>query len=176
MKIQKFTNSGLLLPIPRRSGKKFSLSAFALLALSGSAWSQQNTGAAALEATGTGGSVSATLGQISYSSITSPAGTVSQGVQQAYEIFTLGVDKFPDIQLSVNIFPNPTTNLVTLAVEGTSDGLSFVLTDVTGKQLQQSPLDGPFTSIRMETYPPGTYILEVRGAKNIQKTFKIIKN
>jgi hypothetical protein len=176
MKIQKLTNPGSSLPLPRRSGKKLSLSAFALLALSGSAWSQQNTGAAALEATGTGGSVSATLGQVSYSSISSQTGTVSQGVQQAYEIFTLGIDKFPDIQLSVSVFPNPTTNLVTLAVKGITDGLSFILTDATGKQLQHSSLDGSVTSIRLETYPPGTYMLEVGGVNNMQKTFKIIKN
>ncbi|MEE4177590.1 MAG: hypothetical protein V2I46_08780, partial [Bacteroides sp.] len=42
-------------------------------------------------ATGSGGSVSYTAGQVFYLIHSGPSGSVSQGVQQPYEIFAVGV-------------------------------------------------------------------------------------
>ena len=77
---------------------------------------QQTTDASGGNAAGTGGSSSYSVGQITYNSISS-GGSVSQGVQQPFEIATLGNDEFPEITLQMNIYPNPTTSFINLNIE-----------------------------------------------------------
>jgi len=63
------------------------------------------------------GSVSYSVGQIVYSSNTATNGTVTQGVQQAYEIYvTTGIEE-TGINLSVLAYPNPVINYLKLKLE-----------------------------------------------------------
>ena len=62
------------------------------------------------------GSVSYTVGQIAVTTTIGGNGTfiVTEGVQQPYEILTVGVNDYPQIILSAKVFPNPTDNLAQL--------------------------------------------------------------
>jgi hypothetical protein len=77
---------------------------------------QQSTNSSGGNATGSGGKVSYSVGQIVYTSTAGSGGSASQGVQQPYEIFTLGIDDFSNINLTMIVYPNPTTTLVNLKI------------------------------------------------------------
>ncbi len=128
-------------------------------------------------ATGSGGSVSYSVGQVAYTTQTGSTGFVTQGVQQAFEIFTLGVNDFPEIKLSMSVYPNPTISNITLKVEDLSlNDLNMELFDINGKKIQTIKIQNTNTVIELENLPSSTYILKVERENKTIKTFKIIKN
>jgi hypothetical protein len=129
------------------------------------------------DATGTG-SVSYSMGQVFYETYSGPTGTVAQGVQHAYEISsTAGVTPYEPITLEFEIYPNPTTDYLTLDASGFALGeLNYVLYDINGRVLAKKDLTQTKTIIEMINFPQSTYFLKVSDETNIVKTFKIIKN
>ena len=65
------------------------------------------------DASGSGGTAAYSLGQVVYTTNSGTSATVSQGVQQAYEIFTIGI-KETELNISLSVFPNPTIYNLTL--------------------------------------------------------------
>ena len=129
-------------------------------------------------ASGSGGSVSYSVGQVVYTTHTGTSGSVAEGVQQPYEISVVtGLEEAQSINLSVTAYPNPTTDYLTLRIdEFEISNLSFQLYDMNGKLLQNEKITGNQTSIVMSNLLPATYFVKViRGNKEV-KTFKIIKN
>ena len=60
------------------------------------------------EASGTGGTVSYTLGQVWYTTLNSNDVSITQGVQQPFEILEItGLPSSTGITLDVSLFPNP---------------------------------------------------------------------
>jgi len=57
----------------------------------GFAQAQESTNASGGDAIGSGGSVGYSIGQLLYTTSTGSNGRVAQGVQHAYEIFTIGI-------------------------------------------------------------------------------------
>lgn len=128
-------------------------------------------------ATGSSGKVSYSIGQIADSYASGINGTVSQGMQQPFEISTLGSDDFPNIILEMTVYPNPTANNVTLKIaDFSTENLSCQLFDVTGKQISESKISTSETSIIMENLTASIYFLNINDANKTIKTFKIIKN
>lgn len=127
-----------------------------------------------------GGSVSYTVGQIAVQTATSSNSSVSvaEGVQQPYEIMTVGVDDYPQIVLSAVVYPNPTENLAQLQLNGfeiPADGLRAILYDGNGKQLQSVTVTDDLTPFQIGQYATGTYYLELRDEQRVLKTFKVIR-
>lgn len=129
-------------------------------------------------ASGSGGSSSFTVGQLVYTTNTGTAGTVAQGVQQPYEISIIeGVEEAKEIVLSVMVYPNPTTDLLTLKIGNYSvENLSYVLTDINGKLLVLKKIAENETIIEMKNYANAIYFLKVKKGENEMKSFKIVKN
>ena len=153
--------------------------AFLLLGLGG-LQAQESPTATGGDATGTGGTASYSVGQVLYTTATGTNGSVAQGVQQPYEIsVTTGV-KEANINLVMNVFPNPTINYITLKVDASTSlsnqQLSFQLIDLQGKIIENKNVMQSNTSINMETLPKAIYFLKVTRNNQIVKTFKIIKN
>jgi hypothetical protein len=141
------------------------------------ALAQKSVVASGGNATGTGGKVSYSIGQVAYTTATGTGGKVTQGVQQPFEILTLGTDNFPEIKLTMAVYPNPTTSLVNLTVDNFDfEKLQFYLTDINGKQLQSRKIIDAETQIEMENLPQAVYFLNVLDNNKTLKTFKIIKN
>ena len=128
-------------------------------------------------ATGSGGSTSYSIGQMVYNTSIGDDGSVAQGVQQPFEISVLGVDDFEEINLSVMVYPNPTTDYLTLEVKEFDPAtLSFQLFDIQGRLLQSQNIINNQTNIIMSTLPSATYFVKVSQENREVKTFKIIKN
>ena len=156
--------------------KKVKLSVL-LLGLGLTAQAQQATTATGGNASGSGGTVAYSVGQIVYTTKTGTNGSVAQGVQQPYEIsIVLGIDNH-SIKLELTAYPNPTTNFLTLNVgKAELSGLNFELVDLTGKLIESRKIVNGTETIGMENLPTATYFLKVTNNNNEVKTFKIIKN
>ena len=132
------------------------------------------------DAQGNGGSVSYTVGQMAVESAANSNGsiTVLEGVQQPYEIMTVGVDDYPQIALNAVVYPNPTENIAQLQLNGfeiPTDGLRAILYNGNGKQLQTLTVIDDLTTFQIGQYATGTYYLEVRDGKRTLKTFKVVR-
>ena len=138
---------------------------------------QESINATGGDATGGGGSVSYSVGQVVYTTNTGTSGSVAEGVQQPYEISVVtGIEEAKGINLSVSAYPNPTTDYLTLRIdEFEISNLSFQLYDMTGKLLQTKKLTGTETQIDMSSYVSSTYFVRVITGNKSVKEFKIIK-
>jgi hypothetical protein len=142
------------------------------------AWAQKAIPASGGNASGSGGSVSYTLGQVVFTTNSSSFGSVSQGVQQPYEIsVTTSLEEAEDIILVFLAYPNPVSDLLYLKVESfENDSFSYKLFDSGGKLLESKKVSGTINTISMTNLVPSVYFLKVlRGSIGV-KTFRIIKN
>ena len=139
---------------------------------------QQSTNSAGGNASGTGGSVSYSIGQMNYTTNTGTSGSVCQGVQIPYEIFAItNVDEAKGLNINLSAFPNPTFDNLTLKIEGTAaKNLCYLLFDMNGKLLANQKLVEAETKIAMNNYAAATYFIKIIENNNTLKTFKIIKN
>lgn len=138
---------------------------------------QQAVSTAGGEATGTGGTVSYTIGQVAYTTNSESEGTVSQGVQQPFEIFAIpsDVDKY-GINLELSVFPNPTNDFLKLSIKHyMAKKLTYQLYDSNGKLIESKKLESSETNIQMDMLSPSIYYLKVSDNDTEVKTFKIIK-
>lgn len=142
----------------------------------GFAQAQESTNASGGDATGTGGTASYSVGQVVYTTNTGSTGSVAQGVQHAYEIFTVGI-KETELNILLTAFPNPTTENLTLQISDyNNEKLSYQLFDMQGKQLSNGQIVAQQTQINMNSLPPATYFVNIVNQENKQvQSFKIIK-
>jgi opacity protein-like surface antigen len=126
---------------------------------------------------GSGGTVSYTVGQVVYTTISGTTGSVTQGVQQPYEIsIVTGLEEAKGINLIFSAYPNPAGDFLTLKIENyDKENLSYRLYDLSGNLLVIKKIVAAETSISMGNLLPGTYFLKVTGNDKVVKTFKIIK-
>jgi len=129
-------------------------------------------------ATGSGGSVSYSVGQVCYKTITGDNGSVNQGVQQPYEISVVsGIAQAKHINIKCIAYPNPTTDKLTLSVDDFElANLSYKLYDMSGRLLQTKKINSNKTSINMSKLLHASYFVKVLKENTEVKTFKIIKN
>lgn len=148
----------------------------ALFLMSG-VFAQESTNSAGGDGSGSGGSVAYSIGQTVYTTNTGSNGSVAQGVQHAYEIFSVGI-KETALNFSLTAFPNPTMENLTLQINDyNNEQLSYQLVDVQGKQLRNGQITAQQTQINMDYLPTATYFIHVANQENINvQTFKIIKN
>ena len=138
---------------------------------------QNNSVTAGGDASGSGGSISYSIGQVDYIQATGSGGTAYQGVQQPIEIYVLGNDEFSNIELSAVIFPNPTSNYVTLSINDMyTNELSFTVVDVNGRKIMSEQIRSAQTIVPFEHLQASMYLLSVMNGNSLLKTFKIIKN
>jgi hypothetical protein len=145
-------------------------------ALTSTSQAQQSVNAAGGDATGDGGSVSYTIGQIDFTCYEGAGGTVNQGVQQLNELSDYLSNNFPTLNLEMVIYPNPTTDLINLKIENyESDYLSYALFDMQGRQVSTNKITQDETQIQMKNLASAVYLLNVFDKNKTLKTFKIIK-
>ena len=159
--------------------KRLKLSAVLLLGLGLTGLqAQTSVNATGGDASGSGGSVSYSVGQVVYTTHAGTSGSVAEGVQQPYEISVVtGLEEAQSINLSVSAYPNPTTDYLTLSIgEFDISNLSYQLYDMNGKLLQNAKITGNQTSIVMSNLVPANYFVKVIQGNKEVKTFKIIKN
>ena len=128
------------------------------------------------DASGSGGTVAYSVGQIAYTTSTGTTGSVAQGVEQAYEIYSVGI-KETALNISLSVFPNPTSDFLTLKVQDyNNEALSYNLLDEQGKLVLNEQIITQDTQVAMSTLARGAYFINIVQANKKIQTFKIIKN
>lgn len=138
---------------------------------------QENTDALGGMAYGTGGSVSYSIGQMDYESATGPGGSITEGLQQPYEIMVVSGIEDNDINLSFSIFPNPTADFVVLSVQNVNTlNMTYALFNIEGKLIEKQEVNDSQTTIAMKDLANGIYFIKVLRKSTEVKIFKVIKN
>jgi hypothetical protein len=138
---------------------------------------QENTDALGGMGYGTGGSVSYSIGQIDYESASGIGGSITEGLQQPYEIMVVSGIEDNDINLTFAIFPNPTADFVVLSVQNANTiNMTYSLCNVEGKLIEKQEVSGSQTTIAMKDLANGIYFIKVLDRSTEVKIFKVIKN
>ncbi len=129
-------------------------------------------------ATGSGGSLSYSVGQIVYTAAEGSSGSVEQGIQQPYKISIItGLERTEGITLQYSAYPNPTTHSVTLKVEDFKTvELTYQLYDLTGKQIENKKVKSNETNIDLSDLTQAIYLLKLIDNYRELKIFKIFKS
>jgi hypothetical protein len=138
---------------------------------------QQAVSVAGGNATGAGGTVSYTVGQVSYNTSNGINGTVAQGVQQPYELSVVtGLEEARDISLEIVVYPNPATDFIILKLKNREvENLRYHFYDLNGSLLMENKIEGNEITLSLQTLLNETYFLKVTDNNKVIKTFKIIK-
>ena len=102
-------------------------------------------------------------------SLQADEGTSGQVTEELYFVEKMA-------QTEIKIYPNPTTEKITLEILGWQDlqtGM-FTLFSLTGQLLQEQPVHSATTAISLAGLPKGAYILKVH-INNRTEDWKIIK-
>jgi len=148
-----------------------------LLLFSLLSFAQESVNASGGGVTNASNTISYSIGQPFYHQVNGGGVTLIEGVQQPYEIITLGTSEYSEIQLGMKVYPNPTSSLLFLKIEGIElKNLSYQLFDSSGRNIFQDKIKQAETSIDLTSKPSGVYILNVLNTQKSIKVFKIIKN
>lgn len=135
--------------------------------------------ASGANATGSSGTVAYSIGQVFYTYIGLSVYNLAQGIQHEELEKTLTTpENSVEPKTEIFIFPNPTTDFVTINMEGLEfeNGLkSYQLYDIQGRILKQNTIDKTETQINLTDLSSAIYILQVYASNKVLKTFKIIK-
>ena len=139
-------------------------------------FAQESSNASGGDASGSGGSVAFSIGQTVYTYKSGSNGDANQGVQQPYEIYTVGINEEPT-NISLKTFPNPTVDFLTIQLDDyANEQFYFQLFDLQGSLVQNGQIIDTHTRIDLNALPKGTYLISIIKETKEIKTFKIIKN
>lgn len=138
---------------------------------------QSGTNAAGIEATGSNGNVSASIGQVFTNTISTGSFYSVEGIQQPYEISVItSEEELSDAAENISVYPNPFPDLITLKIEpGAANEWKYTLCDLQGKRLLKGDAVSGETLLEAGALPTGTYILTVFRNNQLAKSFKIVK-
>lgn len=142
-------------------------------------FAQQGPVAAGGNATGTGGTVSYSIGQVFYSTPSGSTHNLIQGVQLPYEIYVVTSVEEEDetIGLTVSVYPNPVMDQFNLRVENSSEkDYTYRFFNAQGQVICDGKVEHDETTISTASLATSFYILNVYSKKQTVKSFKIIKH
>ena len=128
-----------------------------------------------------GGTVSNSNNQLSYTAgeiviggITAEDGSfqLGNGYYPSLNLTTLSIES-PKTNLLVKIYPNPTKEVIFIT-HPSSNSFKVFISDLTGKVLLQKEVDKQ-EPINIESYPTGTYLINVTTEDKKTNSYKIIK-
>ena len=141
--------------------------------------------AAGGDASGSGGVVSYSVGQVTYTTHSGSDGSVTLGIQQVYTITVeSGLDQAGGITLACAAYPNPASDYLILKINdpgqtgyaGPHQDLSFHLYGINGNMIEKRKITATETTIPLTRLAPGSYFLKIISEDTSIKTFKIIKS
>lgn len=152
--------------------KKKALIAFSLLLGSTAASAQEVISSQGDSYTNSSGSIDFTIGEVVINTGTDGTNDITQGFHQTTWNFA-ELEDF-DAVFEVSIFPNPTQDVLTIQATA-FEGVTFVLTDATGRIVMEDILVGELTPLNVASFEVGTYNLSLEKSSSIIKTIRLIK-
>lgn len=138
---------------------------------------QSTMPASGRDISGEGGSISYTIGQMTYTAHSGLTGTLNQGVQQPYEITVFSnLSETNPFTLEVTFFPNPVKDQLTLKLNDNNlSNLRYFIADVNGSHLASADVNSQVTLINMGEFPPAVYFITIKAGETTVTSFKILK-
>lgn len=123
------------------------------------------------------GSVSYSIGQSFYSNIENANITLTEGVQQAFEIYEAEGTATDNISLFIQTFPNPTTDELTLKFGSEiPENTTTLLYSAEGVLQSTVKIQQTETVFDFSGFADGIYYLKVQTNGSNLKIFRLIKN
>jgi len=130
-----------------------------------------------LNASGEGGTISYSVGQVSVAQNTGTEGSVIEGVQQPYIIDPTVGSEIANINLKLATYPNPTSDEIIMTAEDLDlENFSYQLLSNEGKVLISKASIESTNNISLQSFPANIYLLNIYRDQIIIKSFRIIKN
>lgn len=140
----------------------------------------QSLNSAGTKMTQSNGSLSFTVGELVVTTqMDSQGNSLGGGFTTGATLTTVSVQE-PDVRiLNVNVFPNPTSGLVTVSIQQTNlSQLVLEIIDLNGKVLSSEKYNGINNSININTasWISGIYFLNLKTSQSqLLGTYKIVK-
>ncbi|MFN5183968.1 MAG: T9SS type A sorting domain-containing protein [Bacteroidota bacterium] len=157
---------------------EFTVMVFLVLSFLGisMSYAQESFNASGKDASGSGGTVNYSVGQIVYTTNIGSSGSSAQGVQHAYEILTLSKDETL-FSYSISLFPNPATDNLILNVGGyKNEAINYFIYDLQGKKIKTGNIESNQSIIDISQINNGVYYMDINKENKKVQSFKIIKN
>ena len=137
---------------------------------------QESINASGSDANGSGGNVAYSIGQLVYTAHNGNNGSTEQGVQHAFEIFTIGNHPRKANTL-ISVYPNPVNEYLTLQVsDPEKKDWYYQMYDTQGKLIYYSAIHASQTQIDTKNLPAANYFIQVVNQSNQEiEKFKINK-
>jgi hypothetical protein len=116
------------------------------------------------------------IGEVFYDPIAYAGGSLTPGIQQAYEIAF--VSALPEVKagLQIRAYPNPATDYLLLSFPGyKSEKHTMTLFDPSGRNIYLDEIKNELSRLEVQNLAPGTYFLQIANKEQIIQLFKIIK-
>ncbi len=139
---------------------------------------QTSTNTTGATVTGANGSSSYSVGQVVYTTNSSAAYTITQGVQQPYEIFEVSSIDELNNNLIVIVYPNPTYEGITIKfIEPIKEILQYYITDNSGKLITSGIINDEITQISIDKKAVSNLRLEIINKETTKhlKSYNLIK-
>ncbi len=127
---------------------------------------------------GTGGSFAYSVGQTIYTAQSNSAVSLSKGVQQGFDLFLItGLEDEARFGLAATVFPNPTSNYLTVEIKNYSPdtAMEIFLFDVKGQQVHRQKVVDVQTQLQMEHLSSALYVLKLIQGNKLVKVVKVMK-
>ena len=122
------------------------------------------------------GSVSYSVGQVFYQSVTSPSGSVLEGVQQPYEIFVITSVTEADPLTELRLFPNPASDYLILETDEHLDSsVRMAVFNSMGQMIRTANVEREQTKVYVGDLMAGSYYVVLFHEGRKLQTFKVIK-
>ena len=127
-------------------------------------------------ATAAGTEVSWTIGEPIIATVSDGTTTLTQGFHQT-KITVTAVNDIQDTGIEIEVYPNPTSDFVTIHFNKLIDKPTYSLFDFNGKIIEQKNILGNDIKVNMTNCAEGSYLLRISHKKKQPlQTFKVIKH
>ena len=118
--------------------------------------------------------LSYTAGEVVIGAMTDEDGSfqLGNGYYPSLDLSVLSIES-PTTNLLVKVYPNPTKELIFIT-HPISNSFKVFISDLTGKEIFQKQV-GKQEPINIESYPTGTYLINVTTEDKKTNSYKIIK-
>ena len=138
---------------------------------------QNSINSSGYDATGSGGSVSASIGQLVNNQYSGSTGIIQEGVQLPFELISLKQKRAVGNSYLWDVYPNPSSSLVYINVKNIkATNISISLFDNTGKLLLNENTPTDKISLNLTSFSAGIYLLKVYSGSDLLGSTQIIKN
>lgn len=134
-----------------------------------------------VDVSGSTGSISASVGQLMVGSVQGKAtaaqnitASLNEGLQQTYTVQELSSHQGPDGNALFTVYPNPTTDGISILPHQFDSTYRFALYTIDGRLLQEGEITDSEQHLPMGSYPSGSYLLAIVG-NGIENKYRIVK-